>query len=653
MNNVNQAVEFLQSNLKNLFDKHAPLIEKRVRGKPCEWLSENIKSQMNRRDMLLRRARRLKNDQQSWTDYRLLRNRCTSALRKAKANYHRNLLEENRLSPRKFWKAIKSIFPIRTKSSAFQLKNRVNDFANYFTNIVTKMKLVAYPLINFAWRYHKKEPLRTKSMFTFSYVSVVFVESELRKLKRNKAAGIDSLPPNLLKDCARTISRPIAHIINLSLRTSLVPSAWKSAKITPIYKSGNSEEVSNYRPISVLPVLSKILERAVHNQLYDYMETNNLLNNAQFGFRKKRSTKLATTLFCDSIRMHIDKGRMVGSLFIDLSKAFDTIGHSILLEKLLRYGILGTELNWFSDYLFNRSQQVEIDGTNSNTNCITSSVPQGSILGPLMFIIFFNDLSDCLQHCDIFQYADDTVILFSAQHVDEIEFAINEDLKRIGSYCQINELLLNLKPGKTEVMLFGTAQRLCRHGKNLKIMYQYTQINFVTEYVYLGNVLDNHLILTKNFDRSYRKASGRLRLLSLVRRNLTSTAAELIYKMTILPLLTYSSTIKTIFNDTQLLKFASIERRASVIVGKPVESIYVNISNQITNLVSKCLNSEFGHDKLDSYFVKQKNERFTRRNGLVLKPPRIKLETARPSFYYGGVELFNRLPLEIRESILK
>ena len=132
------------------------------------------------------------------------------------------------------------------------------------------MKLAAYPLINFAWRYHREEPLRSESILTFSYVSVDFVEKELRKLKRNKAAGPDSLPPNLLKDCARIIARPVAHIINLSLKSSIVPTSWKSAKVTPIYKSGNSELFSNYRPISVLPILSKILERAVHNQLYDY-----------------------------------------------------------------------------------------------------------------------------------------------------------------------------------------------------------------------------------------------------------------------------------------------------------------------------------------------------------------------------------------------
>ena len=144
-------------------------------------------------------------------------------------------------------------------------------------------------------------------------------------------------------------------------------------------------------------------------------------------------------------------------------------------------------------------------------------------------------------------------------------------------------------------MLFGAAQRLFRHGRNLQILYQFTPVNFVTEYVYLGNLLDNHLSLSSNFERTYKKASGRMRLLSLVRSNLTKTAAEMIYKMTILPILTYSSTVKTIFNNTQLLKFASIERRASVIVGNPVGSIAETIEHQITTMVTKCIQGDFGH----------------------------------------------------------
>ena len=222
-----------------------------------------------------------------------------------------------------------------------------------------------------------------------------FVEGELRHLNRNKATDIDSLPPNLLKDCSSffgTTISTLAHILNLSLNTSTVPSMWKLA-ISSTFKSGNS---GHYRPISVLPVLSKILEKKVHQQLYNFLESNNLLYDCQFGFQKARSTKLATTLFCDKIRKEIDKGRLVGSIFLDLSKTFDTIGHGTLLEKLIRYAVCGPELAWFTDYLFNRSQLIEINNITSDKRSITSGVPQGSILGPLMFIIFFNDLKDSI-----------------------------------------------------------------------------------------------------------------------------------------------------------------------------------------------------------------------------------------------------------------
>ena len=281
-------------------------------------------------------------------------------------------------------------------------RKRVNCFVDYFSNIVNEMKSVAFPVTNFVWRYNDKKKLGTDKIFRFSYISIAFVERELRHVDRNKATGTDSLPPSLLKDCSRFLASPLAHILNLSLNNSTVPSMWKLAKISPTFKSGKLEHAENYRLISVLPVLSKILEKAVHLQLYIFLESNNLLYDCQFGFRKVRSTKLATTLFCDKIRKEMDKCRLVGSIFLDLSKAFDTIGHEILLEKLIRFGVCGPELAWFTDYLFNRLQLIEINNITSDKQSITSSVPQGSILGPLMFIIFFNDLEDSISYCDIF-----------------------------------------------------------------------------------------------------------------------------------------------------------------------------------------------------------------------------------------------------------
>ena len=238
----------------------------------------------------------------------------------------------------------------------------------------------------------------------------------------------------MLKDCAHVISKPISHIINLSIKTSTVPSIWKSAKVTPIHKSGDTNSPENYRPISVLPTLSKIMEKAVHSQLSGYLESNQLLHECQFGFRKRKSTKLAATYFCDQIRKEMDGGKLTGCVYIDLSKAFDTIGHALLINKLKCYGVQGAELEWFTDYLFGRTQFIDLLNEQSGETTIECGVPQGSILGHLLFIVFFNDLADKIQTAKIVKYADDTVIFFSSKNLYDIEKVLNDEIQLIGEY---------------------------------------------------------------------------------------------------------------------------------------------------------------------------------------------------------------------------
>ena len=312
---------------------------------------------MNRRDKIHRRAKK-HNKPEDWQLYKELRNHVNNQMKRNKTSYHHNLLQENKLNPTKFWNVIKNLFPVKSSMTTCFLntdsdnQSRANVFCSYFTNIVKTLKEKAIPLINFTWKQTSFIPIRTVRRFNFRYVSKIFVEKQIKKFPRKKETGVDDLPTTLLKDCASLISQPICHIINLSITTGIVPRIWKTAKITPVFKSGDPDKPENYQPISVLPALSKLLERAVHSQLIEYLENNELLSKVQFGYRSKRSTSSAATIFVDDIRREMDKGKLTGAVFLDLTKAFDTISHTVLIEKIRSYGVYGNELIWFTDYLF-------------------------------------------------------------------------------------------------------------------------------------------------------------------------------------------------------------------------------------------------------------------------------------------------------------
>lgn len=650
--NVSTALEYFNRSVKSVFDEHAPIIEKRVKGKSCPWLSRDVKKLLNDRDKLLRKARRTKNEN-DWASYKRLRNLCTNRVKRAKSHYYRSLLNENTANPRKFWSTIKTIFPTQVTKSLIQDtdNDKTKKFSDYFKNAILTLKQKSMPLMNFTWRFTNPAPNRTNQNFTIGYISKIFVEKELRALSRNKATGPDELPPGMLKDCATHISKPLSYILNLSIDSGTVPSIWKAAKITPIFKSGNRELPENYRPISVLPVLSKILEKAVHHRLLDFLESNSLLSESQYGFRKHRSTKLAATLLCDDIRREMNNGNLIGVAYLDLSKAFDTIGHSLLINKLSAYGVKGKELQWFSSYLFNRTQVVSVGKTNSDTESIYCGVPQGSILGPLLFILFFNDLADSLTS-KVIKYADDTVIYCASKDVDIIESKLNSEIENVGLYCRENELLLNLKKGKTEVMLFGTSRRLCQCGRELRISYNNELVSFVKKYVYLGNLLDNTLTLSNNFDRAYKRASSRLRLLKNVRNHLNIHAATKIFDMMILPILTYAGPVKPVLTKTQTDQLASLHRRAKTITGNNNLKCPTNeIQQQICLLVKKCLVKQTNSSIFDNYFKMLSHQQSTRNNNISIELPRVKLESAKQSFYFAGAKIYNNLPTVIRSTV--
>ena len=323
-----------------------------------------------------------------------------------------------------------------------------------------------------------------------------------------------------------------------------MPSEFKQGKIIPIYKSGKKSDIDNYRPKTILPAISKVLEKCVFSQIITYLEDNNLLSSQQFGFCKNHSTELAATLLLDDIRKEMDKGNFSGAVFIDLHKAFDTISHSSIITKLPEYGIIGNEKEWLTNYLFGRTQCVTYENCTSSVYPVFCGVPQGSILGPLLFLLHFNGAYLPLKHCKILMFADDTVIYYAHKEVNVTEERLTEDLSWLSKWFEQNGLIVNLKKGKTECMLFGTGKNLAKnndHGMEIKLNKEL--VNYVTSYSYLGILLGQTLCLGDHFNKIYKKASGRIRLLGKLRQCMSMDSAAKVYNAMVMPIIMYGSLI--------------------------------------------------------------------------------------------------------------
>ena len=300
----------------------------------------------------------------------------------------------------------------------------------------------------------------------------------------------------------------------------------------------------------------------MHRQVLEFIEQNKLMYAFQFGFTPKLSMDLAATLFLHDIQKNVDEGKLVGAAFIDLRKAFDTKSHSNLLNKLPQYEICDKELTWFTDYLFNRSVVVSYDYCISNANDVPIGVPQGSILGPLLFIIFLNDVTDVIGSAKIINFADDAVIYVADKDIKVIKSKLSTDLSAIADWLDQNAMIINLNKGKTESLLFGTSQRIAKQSDTVNVMYRGSNISNTTHYKYLGIEVDSSLSLNSHFEKCYKRASGRLRLLAKIRGYLAVTSAKRIYCLMILPTFTYCGILQLKLITTQCNRLSSFYNRS-------------------------------------------------------------------------------------------
>ena len=333
--------------------------------------------------------------------------------------------------------------------------------------------------------------------FKLNPVSELFVLNELSKMKGNKAIDLDKISARLLHDAAVIIAPPLTYIINSSLKLGKFPCHWKCARVTALFKQGDRTNMDNYRPISVLPTVSKVIETAAHKQLYAFLESHQLLVRNQFGFRRSRSTPLALRQFTDEMLTNMHNGLLNGVIFLDLKKAFDKVDHTILIHKLKALGVSGTGLAWFQSYLTSRFQRTTIGQATSCNRRFSVGVPQGSILAPLFFSIYINDLLTCLKHTSVTLFGNDTALYCSAKSSTDLQQMLNEDLASVAEWLNDHKLTLNV--AKSKFMIIGSSQRLKAPGTFcLQICDEF--LDKADCYKYLGVIINETLTWSDHVD---------------------------------------------------------------------------------------------------------------------------------------------------------
>ena len=445
---VNKSFSSLYNKLNNLLDKHAPLkpISKRKTKRLAKpWITKGI-----------RRSIKVKNNlycSGETASYKIYRNKISVLTRISKKRYFHKYFQANFSNIKKIWEGINSLLGRLNKprKDITALKcprtNQVSHNPSDFPDIMKKyFSSIGYNLAskmpNPPKQFTEYLPkLNFDGSFFFNPVSPSDIELEIMTTPINKVYGLYSFPNRILRSAKHIISQPLSLPINKSLENGVYPSKLKLAKVIPIYKSDDESDPSNFRPISLLSVFNRIFEKMMYYRLKSFLEQHNILHDSQYGFREKRSTEHALLDIINQIETNMGAELYSCGIFIDLRKAFDTVDHQILLSKLHHYGVRGITNRWFSSYLLGGQQTTQIGANNtSKKETILSGVPQGSVLGPLLFLIYINDISNSADQLKFYLFADDTHMLYADRNPKSLETMVNHELSNVYDWLIANKL---------------------------------------------------------------------------------------------------------------------------------------------------------------------------------------------------------------------
>jgi hypothetical protein len=649
----------------SLKDSVDSLVEKRdirvILGK--EWFSADVNEMKFLKIRAYDRAV-MTSDDEDWKAYNDIRNNYVKMLKKSSASEAENELLEAGTDSKGTWRVLKKLVKSENDSiNAVQFGNDIvtdnQEIARQFNDFFIDSVVEINESIDIVDDYDFETDNYCVNDFHFRRITMNELWTTILKIETK--TGVDNINMNVLKDAFTTVGETLVGIINQSFDEGVFPSAFKTSTVIPIQKVPKTIKSEEFRPINMLPVYEKAMEIVVKDQLSAFIDENNILIEQQSGFRKSHSCETSLNLVLTQWKEEIDKGKVVIGVFLDLKRAFETIDRNLLLRKFERDGVRNNENQWVKSYLECRMQRTCFNGKHSQLRSINLGVPQGSVLGPLMFIIYMNDIGSAIKECEYYLFADDTLLSVSGNSVQECMEKLNRDLENLSKWLKFNKLKLNVSKTKYIIM---TGRRSNIENGSTSLIIDGEQIARVTTMKYLGVEIDEKLDFKQHVDTTIKKMAKKVGFLGRIQQKLTKTAKITIYNSIISPHLDYCSSILFLANEEYLNRMQIIQNRAMRIILRchrrtHVKTMLDNLEWQSTKqriyMNTLVFIFKIKHNMAPDYLSSKllyTREATTHvlRNADDFRLPRYNRTYTQNSLWHAGLNEFNKLPLNVKNS---